>query len=165
MPACTSSAVSLYTPASSAVSNPTSTFSSGQRGTAARTLSNNFGLSLDAQPAAFTWAVSLRVAFVFIRGLLYNNGMRRLSVLLLPVLLLGLAFTLISREPAADPRLKKGGRQSEHAGWIQVHLEGSPAEIGFQHGYLLAPEIEDAQKVIALGLTHDSHKSYGFFRA
>ena len=55
-----SSAVSLYTPASSAVSNPTSTFSSAQRGTLAKTLSNNFGLSLDAQPAAFTCAVSFR---------------------------------------------------------------------------------------------------------
>ncbi len=31
----------------------------------------------------------------------------------------------------------------ERNGWIQVHLEGSPAEIGFQHGYLLAPEIKD----------------------
>jgi len=30
-----------------------------------------------------------------------------------------------------------------------VHLEGSPAEIGFQHGYLLTPEIEDNFKVIS----------------
>ena len=30
-------------------------------------------------------------------------------------------------------------------------MEGTPAEIGFQHGYLLAPEIEDAHKVIVLG--------------
>jgi len=42
------------TPASSAVSNPINTFLSGQRGTAAKTLSKTFGLSLDAQPAAFT---------------------------------------------------------------------------------------------------------------
>ena len=78
-----SSAVSLYTPASSAVSNPISTFSSAQRGTLAKTWSNNFGLSLDAQPAAFTCAVS------FLRGCAWHRpsiltiiaGMRRTSVL------------------------------------------------------------------------------------
>ena len=62
------------------------------------------------------------------------------------VLLLALAFTLVSREPQTDPRLKKASRAPEHNGWIQVHLEGSPAEIGFQHGYLLAPEIQDTYK-------------------
>ena len=46
------SGVSLYTPASSAVSNPTSTFSFAQRGIRASTWSKTFGLSLDAQPAA-----------------------------------------------------------------------------------------------------------------
>ena len=43
-------------------------------------------------------------------------------------------------------------------------MEGTPSEIGYQHGYLLAPEIEDAHKVIVVGLTHDSHKPYSFFR-
>src|SRR5580658_8038748 len=43
---------SLYTPASSAVSNPTSTFSFAQRGIRASTWSKTFGLSLEAQPAA-----------------------------------------------------------------------------------------------------------------
>src|SRR6185369_13025024 len=50
--------VNLYTPASSLVSNPTSTFSFGTRGKPASTLSKTFGLSLDAQPAAFTCAVN-----------------------------------------------------------------------------------------------------------
>src|SRR5271157_402480 len=68
------SGVSLYTPASSAVSNPISTFSSAQRGTVAKTWSNNFGPSLDAQPAAFTWAVSLRSCVVSSMRPYYNNG-------------------------------------------------------------------------------------------
>ena len=55
------SGVSLYTPASSAVSNPTSTFSFAQRGIWASTRSKTFGLSLDAQPAALVCAVSLLV--------------------------------------------------------------------------------------------------------
>ena len=48
------SGVKRYTPASSAVSKPTRTFGLAIRGIALSTLSNNFGLSLDAQPAAFT---------------------------------------------------------------------------------------------------------------
>ncbi|HTW66843.1 MAG TPA: C45 family peptidase [Bryobacteraceae bacterium] len=67
--------------------------------------------------------------------------------------------------PQSDSRLAKAFRRPELNGWIFVHLEGTPSDIGYQHGYLLAPEIADAQKVIALGLTHDSHKSYGFFRS
>lgn len=70
-----------------------------------------------------------------------------------------------ARETQGDARLKKSFRKPQQNGWIYVHLEGSPAEIGFQHGYLLAPEIEDAQKVIALGLTHDSKKPWAFFRS
>ncbi|HEY2013078.1 MAG TPA: C45 family peptidase [Bryobacteraceae bacterium] len=80
------------------------------------------------------------------------------------VLMLGLAFTLISREPAANPRLRKATRLSEHSGWIQVHLEGSPADIGFQHGYLLASEIKDNFKVISNELAHDEKKDWDFYR-
>jgi len=40
----------------------------------------------------------------------------------------------------ADARLKHSFRRPDNNGWIFVHLEGSPSEIGFQHGYLLAPE-------------------------
>jgi hypothetical protein len=70
-----------------------------------------------------------------------------------------------AREPQADPRLRKASRRPEQNAWNFVHLEGTPAEIGFQHGYLLAAEIEDAHKVVVLGLTHDSKKEYSFFRA
>ena len=69
-----------------------------------------------------------------------------------------------ARVNQSDPRLAKAFRKPELNGWIFVHLEGTPSEIGFQHGYLLASEIEDAHKVIVLGLTHDSHKPYSFFR-
>src|SRR5215813_7517377 len=48
------SGVSWYTPASSAVSKPTSTFGSCCRANFPSTESSAAGLSLDAQPAAFT---------------------------------------------------------------------------------------------------------------
>jgi Phospholipase B len=80
------------------------------------------------------------------------------------VLLFGAAVALVSREPQQDPRMKSAFRRPNQNGWTYVHLEGSPAEIGYQHGYLLAPEIREAQKVIALELTHDSKRSWKFFR-
>src|SRR5437016_10321482 len=80
------------------------------------------------------------------------------------VLLVGLALTLISREPTADPRLRRAARASDHNGWIQVHLEGSPAEIGFQHGYLLAAEIRDNFKVISTEMAHEEKRDWEFFR-
>src|SRR5215469_4989076 len=89
--------------------------------------------------------------------------MRRISLLcalLLPVL----AFTLVSREPQTDPRLRKSSRAAERSGWIQVHLEGSPADIGFQHGYLLANEIRDNFKAISVELAHDEKRDWEFFR-
>jgi hypothetical protein len=84
--------------------------------------------------------------------------------LLASLLLLLLAFSLVSREPQADPRLKNSYRRAEKSGWTFVHLEGSPADMGFQHGYLLAPEIKESFKVTQLELTHDNNKSWGFFR-
>src|SRR6267378_1234966 len=57
---CTSaiSGLSRYTPASSLVSKPTSTFGSVGRGKRRKTESSNPGLSFAAQPAALTMAVS-----------------------------------------------------------------------------------------------------------
>jgi hypothetical protein len=55
-------------------------------------------------------------------------------------------------------------RLPEKAGWIQVTLSGSPHEIGFQHGSLLAPEILDAKKAIQYEVEHDTNKPWAFFR-
>lgn len=88
--------------------------------------------------------------------------MRRIAVTL-TVTLAAVFLGLAAREPQADARLRKASRQPERKGWIFVHLEGSPAEIGYQHGFLLAREIEDARKAIELSLTHDS-RSWDFFR-
>src|ERR1035438_123598 len=90
--------------------------------------------------------------------------MKRTS-LLLSVLLLGFAATLISRDPQTDPRLKKASRAPERNGWIMVRLEGSPSQIGFQHGYLLAPEIEDTFKDVSVESAHDEKRDWEFFRA
>ena len=45
-----------------------------------------------------------------------------------------------------------------------MHLEGSPSEIGYQNGYLLAPEILDLKRTIELEASHDYKKDWSFFR-
>jgi hypothetical protein len=45
-----------------------------------------------------------------------------------------------------------------------VHVEGAPSDIGFQHGYLLAPEIADAFAAIKLFDTHQTQRDWDFFR-
>jgi len=62
-----------------------------------------------------------------------------------------------------DGRLEKAYR-FQQGGWTYVHLEGSPLEIGYQHGYILAPEIQDAFEAIKLFDTHQSQKDWEFFR-
>jgi hypothetical protein len=81
----------------------------------------------------------------------------------------GMLFALAgSRAEAAsgspDARLQKAYR-FQKGGWTYVHLEGSPSDMGFQHGYLLAPEIADAFAAIKLFDTRETHRDWGFFRA
>src|SRR6476659_6323512 len=91
----------------------------------------------------------------------------RMRLVFTSALLFGLMLsaTAAPRETEPDARLKKASRRAEQNGWIYVHLEGAPSDIGFQNGYLLAEEIKLLQKTIALELTHDSGKDYQFFRA
>lgn len=83
------------------------------------------------------------------------------------VLLLGISVPLFARSAqqngSSDPRLKRAYRFQE-GGWTYVHLEGSPSEIGFQHGYLLAPEIADAFRAVQLEDTHNAQRGWDFFR-
>ncbi len=88
--------------------------------------------------------------------------MKRIASILALMALGGLV--LLWGVPNTDARLAKALRRPATSGWIFVHLEGSPATIGFQHGYLLAPEIREAHKRVRLSMTHDSGKSYGFIR-
>src|SRR5580698_8911964 len=64
---------------------------------------------------------------------------------------------------AADSRIEKAYR-FQRGGWTYVHLEGSPSDIGFQHGYLLAPEIADALEAVKLFDTHQTQRDWEFFR-
>jgi hypothetical protein len=65
---------------------------------------------------------------------------------------------------AKDPRLA-GAYRFEQGGWIYVHLQGPPANIGFAHGYLLQPEIDDGFAAVERGATHSTKRDWSFFRA
>ena len=59
--------------------------------------------------------------------------------------------------------LSRASREDKN-GWIFVHLEGSPGDIGYQHGYLLAPEIDTAIQAVKYYLEHETHKDWQFYR-
>lgn len=77
---------------------------------------------------------------------------------------LSAGVTAETRQKApADPRLR-GAYRFDQNGWVYVHLEGAPGRIGFQHGYLLAPEIAAAFEAVKLSDTHRTKRDWEFFR-
>jgi hypothetical protein len=102
-----------------------------------------------------------------------NRSSRDLTNKLASVIAAVVCIVLLSRgsfaqdqsanSTAKDSRLQKAYR-FQQAGWTYVHLEGSPTEIGFQHGALLAPEIADAFAAVKLFDTHQSQRDWEFFR-
>ena len=52
----------------------------------------------------------------------------------------------------------------EKNGWVYVHLEGPPEQIGYQHGYWLSAEIEDLLRVLKPLLKHGTRRDWEFYR-
>lgn len=66
-------------------------------------------------------------------------------------------------DPGVDARLQ-GAYKFTDGGWTYAHLEGTPEQIGFQHGYLLAGEIEDNIHVYQVEAPHISGRPWSFYR-
>ncbi len=75
--------------------------------------------------------------------------------LLLPFASAGAALAA-APVPAAYAKLLAGAYMFKKDGWTYVHLQGTPEEIGFQHGYLLAPQIEDFYRVLKVESEHNT---------
>jgi len=86
------------------------------------------------------------------------------ATLLFCLLFIAVAVSSLSQDQRADARLKKSFRRPDANGWTFVHLEGTPSEMGYQHGYLLASEILDMKKLAELELKQGSEKEWAFFR-
>src|ERR1022692_3639914 len=68
-----------------------------------------------------------------------------------------------STDSAKSSPLAKASRQNNN-GWIYVHLEGSPSDIGYQHGYLLSDEIDTTIQALSYFLAHETKKDWAFYR-
>jgi phospholipase B-like protein len=58
----------------------------------------------------------------------------------------------------------QGSNRFERNGWIYVHVEGAPEKLGYQHGYLLASEIDDLLRVMKPFLQNQSKRDWNFYR-
>jgi hypothetical protein len=56
------------------------------------------------------------------------------------------------------------GYRFQRGGWTYVHLEGTPAQVGFQHGRLLSGEILDMVGVVKLENEHGTKRNWDFYR-
>jgi len=94
--------------------------------------------------------------------------MTRAFGLLLLTTLAALSVTTITiaqwKPTVSEDDRTKGSYRFERNGWIYVHLEGSPEQIGYQHGKLLAKEIEDLLRVTKPFLQHETKRDWNFYR-
>ncbi len=89
----------------------------------------------------------------------------RLAMRLAAMFLLATASVgALAATSAAHDRRLEGAYIFHEAGWTYAHLQGTPEEIGFQHGYLLAREIEDNVHVYAVEAVNQYQRPWEFFR-
>src|SRR5260221_11057961 len=87
-----------------------------------------------------------------------------LAAFLIAAVVSAVAVTRGGIAPVSDDRLQGAFRKPAVSGWTFVHVQGTPAQIGYQHGYLLSVEIADLENVYKLELAHDNGKGWNFFR-
>ena len=88
--------------------------------------------------------------------------MKKNSILYIAAIIIVLGCSN-SKQSKTD-RLSKASRENKN-GWIYVHLEGTPSDIGYQHGYLLANDIDTSIQAVAYLLQHDTHRDWQFYRS
>ena len=94
-----------------------------------------------------------------------------ITKLLLPIVALTVFAAALSIRPAAgafaenqpDARLQ-GSYRFDRNGWVYIHLEGAPQQIGYQHGYLLSKETSDLLRVAKPFLLHETKRDWNFYR-
>jgi hypothetical protein len=75
-----------------------------------------------------------------------------------------LAMAMGAEACASDGPSATPGYRFKTGGWTYVHLEGTPAQIGYQHGRLLAAEIVDMVGVLKVETLHGTKRDWAFYR-
>jgi hypothetical protein len=84
--------------------------------------------------------------------MIHQNCLQMIALGLLMVCNAGNAAPLTSEQQAWVGK----GKRFERAGWIYLHVEGEANARGFQHGYLLAKEIQAGIHNTRVGWEHDT---------
>ena len=79
-------------------------------------------------------------------------------------LLLSCSSHSSNKESLSQQQMMAKASRTEKNGWIQIHLEGSPVVIGFQHGYLLADEIIDLRGAMDVRNRQMTGRNWEFYR-
>lgn len=80
------------------------------------------------------------------------------------IALFTISASLLGFSQSNDAAKLKGSYRFERANWIYVHLEGSPSQVGYQHGSLLSKEVEDALEAVKYKDTYRTKRDWNFFR-
>lgn len=92
--------------------------------------------------------------------------LQKILPLILPVLLCGLlACNNAAKTTGADSKRMGNASREDKNGWMYIHLQGSPADMGYQHGYLLANEIDTTIQMMEYYLQHETKKDWAFYRS
>lgn len=67
--------------------------------------------------------------------------------------------------PAPQAERLKGSFRNDVAGWVYVHLEGKPRDIGYQYGTLMAKEIDDAHRALKTEVRGPKGEGWEWYRA
>ncbi|MEW6553959.1 MAG: hypothetical protein AB1384_06705 [Actinomycetota bacterium] len=57
----------------------------------------------------------------------------------------------------------EGGYRFDYNGWVYLHIQGEPYERGFQHGYLVAPELAEIKEMLEYTTLQDTGKEWAYF--
>ena len=86
----------------------------------------------------------------------------RLSPILLRLLALGvlLACTLPLSAAQTTPPSLAGAYRQDVNGWVYIHIAGDPRTLGYQNGYLVAPDFDDLNRTLQVYLLKTTGKSW-----
>jgi len=87
-----------------------------------------------------------------------------MNFLKLVVLIVVIILMIIVAASCDSGSMMRGAFREDRDGWAFVHLEGTSREIGFQHGRLLAAEIDDLIKTMAVFLEKSTGRDWAFYR-